>query len=85
LSAPLHTVTLPRRPAGRHLRIGLGWLILEGRDRPPLWWHNGGTGGFFSFTAFDPDTFTAVVVLTNTARSVDRLGIQLMDEIGTPT
>jgi serine-type D-Ala-D-Ala carboxypeptidase/endopeptidase len=77
--------TEPRRRVRGSLDIALGWHILRRKHRPPLWWHNGGTGGFFSFTAFDLDTVTAIVVLTNTARSVDRLGIHLMDEIGTPT
>ncbi|MFE4638163.1 serine hydrolase domain-containing protein [Streptomyces sp. NPDC056773] len=34
-------------------------------------WHNGGTGGFSSFVGFDPETGTAVIVLSNTQRPVD--------------
>jgi hypothetical protein len=41
-------------------------------------WHNGGTSGFRSFVAFTGETHTAVVVLSNSARSVDRLGLRLL-------
>jgi hypothetical protein len=40
--------------------------------------HNGGTGGFRSFVGAALETSTAVVVLSNTARSVDRLGLRLL-------
>jgi CubicO group peptidase (beta-lactamase class C family) len=57
------------------LAIGLGWVRL---DRPNLlWWHNGGTGGYRSFAGFRPERRDAVVVLTNQARSVDRIGIAM--------
>ena len=61
-------------------RMALGWLALG--DGSALW-HNGGTGGFASFAAIDPDRKAAVVVLANSAnREVDRLGIKLLRAIG---
>lgn len=78
LPAPLRTVMAPRRPAGRHLQVALGWHVLRDRNIGPLWWHNGGTGGFFSFVGMDPQSRTAVVVLANSARSVDRVGMTLI-------
>ena len=45
--------------------IGLGWFV--GPDDPGVRWHNGGTGGFHSFAAFDADRGVGVVVLSNTA------------------
>ena len=42
-------------------------------------WHNGGTWGFRSFAGVSPARDRAVVVLSNTARSVDRLGWRLLD------
>lgn len=78
LAAPLRTVMPPRRPAGRNLHVALGWFVLERRGAGPLWWHNGGTGGFFSFVGMDPEARTAVAVLTNSARSVDRIGMTLL-------
>ncbi|MFJ1705051.1 serine hydrolase domain-containing protein [Kitasatospora sp. NPDC088346] len=69
-----------------HLRnpfawIHLGWLgqRLHPRQGGHLQlWHNGGTGGFASFTGFDPERRVAVVVLSNTRRSVDAAGFELL-------
>ncbi len=58
--------------------IGLGWFILKRHD-PPVWWHNGGTGGYRSFVGFCPARKTGVVVLSNTANSVDDIGLHLLD------
>ena len=66
----------------RHVSIGLGWLIVSRRKKPPVTWHSGGTWGFRSFASIVPQEGLAVVVLANTARSVDRLGYQLLDLLG---
>jgi hypothetical protein len=44
----------------------------------PVLWHNGGTTGFRSFAGLTRERGAAVVVLSNTARSVDRLGLRLL-------
>ena len=75
----LGLATQPRAPVGRRMDIGLGWMILRRRGRPDLTGHSGGTWGFRSFAALIPDRQVGVVVLANTARSVDRLGIKLVD------
>jgi CubicO group peptidase (beta-lactamase class C family) len=60
--------------------IALAWIVTHaGDDRRPLWWHNGGTGGFRSFVGFDPARRAAVVVLANSAVSVDDIGLHLLD------
>jgi CubicO group peptidase (beta-lactamase class C family) len=63
--------------------VGLGWSIAPPQDAGPVLWHNGGTSGFRSFTALDREAGTAVVVLSNTARSVDRLGLWLLKALST--
>ena len=71
----------PRAKISRNLSVGLGWLILRRADDPAVVWHNGGTWGFRSFLALVPSRQLAVVVLSNTARSVDRLGFTLVESI----
>jgi CubicO group peptidase (beta-lactamase class C family) len=77
---------LTHAPRSRHrggLAIGLGWtrLPLLGTEHELLF-HNGATGGFRSFAGFVPATHTAVVVLSNSARSVDALGFRILERIG---
>jgi CubicO group peptidase (beta-lactamase class C family) len=69
----------------RHRRgwaVGLGWsrLPLLGTEHELLF-HNGATGGFRSFVAFVPATHTGVVVLSNSARSMDALGLRILERI----
>jgi CubicO group peptidase (beta-lactamase class C family) len=85
LPVPVGLVREPRVEAGSHLRVALGWHVLDRRGRTPVWWHNGGTGGFFSFVGFDPVADVAVVVLSNTARSVDRIGGALLHRLSRPS
>ncbi len=68
----------PRADISPGTRIGLGWMV-SGPPTSPIWWHNGGTGGFRSFAAFDPARQVAVVVLANSAISVDDIGMHLMN------
>ena len=70
-----------QRPAGSpNMRIGLGWMILEGPDGP-LIWHNGMTGGFNSFIGYAPEARTGAVVLANaiTTTGIEDLGFHLLD------
>ena len=81
LADAIRTICEPRRRVSGPLRIGMGWHVLGRAHKPPRWWHNGGTGGFFSFVGFDPEARTAVAVLANSARSVDRIGTALLDDL----
>ncbi|HMG19456.1 MAG TPA: serine hydrolase, partial [Gemmatimonadales bacterium] len=73
---------LSRHAAGSaSMTIGLGWHILA---RPPpggasITWHNGGTGGYRSFTGFDAARRVGVVVLTNANIGADDIGFHLLD------
>ena len=72
-----HQVRVP----GKRMDQCLGWLRLHGcDDGPALLWHNGGTAGYRSFVGLQ-DT-GAVTVLSATDRSVDRLGMQLLRDLG---
>ena len=57
-------------------RIGYAWHITS----DGMTWHNGMTGGFAAWLSFDRDTDRAVVVLSDSAISVDELGASLMEE-----
>ena len=66
--AATHT---PRTDAGPKTRIGLAWHV----SPAGIHWHNGQTGGYHSFVAFDEKARAGVVLLTNTASmDVDKVG-----------
>ena len=68
----------PRTPTNASARIALGWIV-GGSTAHPIWWHNGGTGGFRSFAAFDPARNAAVIVLSNSSQTVDDIGAHLFN------
>jgi D-alanyl-D-alanine-carboxypeptidase/D-alanyl-D-alanine-endopeptidase len=55
--------------------IGLGWEI---RGSANIHEHNGGTYGYYSYLAWDPQHKIGVVVLTNASNSIDDIGNQLI-------
>lgn len=65
------------RLAGRAVRIGAGWVVLE-LDGRTITWHNGGTGGFRSWVGLDRAAGCGAVVLSARAVSVDRAGFELL-------
>jgi D-alanyl-D-alanine-carboxypeptidase/D-alanyl-D-alanine-endopeptidase len=84
LAAPLERIQQPRHRMGRGMQVGLGWMVVRSPGQlGPLLWHNGGTNGFRSFVGVARDRGIAVVVLSNSARSVDRLGLRLVKELST--
>ncbi|MDG4767159.1 serine hydrolase [Solwaraspora sp. WMMD406] len=76
-SAPGADAARPRFDAGPDSQIGYGWFTntYDGRE---ITWHNGGTGGFSSYVGYDPATGDAVVVLGNTDRGVEPIGLALL-------
>lgn len=60
------------------MKIGLAWHILPNASGGIVW-HNGGTGGFRSFTGFNQTLKKGIVVLTNTSESVDDIGFHFLD------
>jgi serine-type D-Ala-D-Ala carboxypeptidase/endopeptidase len=70
-----------RRPADDpNLKIALGWHILT-IDSHEIVWHNGGTGGYRTYMAYDLKRRVGIVVLSNTSTTVgvDDIGLHLMD------
>jgi serine-type D-Ala-D-Ala carboxypeptidase/endopeptidase len=70
-----------RRPTGEPgLEIALGWHVLTSHDHEIVW-HNGGTGGYRTYMAYDLKRRIGVVVLSNTSTTVgvDDIGLHLMD------
>jgi len=68
---------------GKPGRMGLGWQIAK-PDGRSAHWHNGATGAYRSFFAFDRVAGVAVVLLSNTGDAyggdarIDQMGIELM-------
>jgi CubicO group peptidase (beta-lactamase class C family) len=69
-----------RRPTNiPDTEVALGWHVTK-RDGVEIVWHNGGTGGYRSYMAYDPSHRTGVVAFTNmfTAAGVDDLALHLL-------
>lgn len=62
--SPAALTHVPRARFGRDEHVGLAWVIVP-TDRGGILWHNGGTGGFQSFTGFHPASGTALAIVTN--------------------
>jgi CubicO group peptidase (beta-lactamase class C family) len=82
-TAPGAAATTPRFRDDDTTRIGYGWFTTRYGDRD-ITWHNGATGGFSAFVAFEARTGRGVVVLGNTDRSVVPVGLALLDVPGRP-
>lgn len=76
-TAPGMDAVRPRWNDGESNDIGLAWHVSE-RDGTRVTWHNGGTGGFSSIMALDRERGRGVVVLSNTAASVNEVGFALL-------
>jgi hypothetical protein len=69
----------PRRSAGNpSVRVGLAWHVVE-RNGARFAGVDGQTGGYAAFAGFAMSTGTSVVVLSNSARSVDDIGWHVLD------
>ncbi len=79
LTAAMKFAQQPRRDIGKDMRIGLAWMT-RASPHGNVVWHNGGTGGYRSFLGFSADGRRGVVILTNTADSVDDLGFAALIE-----
>ncbi|NNF36456.1 MAG: beta-lactamase family protein [Saprospiraceae bacterium] len=67
-----------RHDKAGNARVGLGWHINKGAYGDVIW-HNGGTGGYRTFSGFVKETGRGVVVLTNSTTGADDIGMYLLD------
>jgi serine-type D-Ala-D-Ala carboxypeptidase/endopeptidase len=65
------------RAEGTTPGVGFGWHLMN-KDGQEIIWHNGGTGGYRTFIGFVKGTSKGVVVLSNSANSVDDIGTHLL-------
>ncbi len=64
--------------------VGLGWQIINLKDLPTIYWHNGGTYGFSTFCAFTKDKSRAVIVVINQFSKnalADGLGFKVLKKL----
>lgn len=77
-TAPGAAASEPREDFDETDRIGWAWMTTTNRT-PNITWHNGGTGGYRSFLGFDRGSGTGIIVLSDSANSVDK-AIDLISE-----
>ncbi|WP_433432890.1 serine hydrolase domain-containing protein [Nonomuraea sp. CA-141351] len=76
-TAPGADAATPRWSQNERQRIGYGWFTTR-YGAKSITWHNGATGGFTSYVGFDRATGRGVVVLSNTNKPVDAVGLRLL-------
>ena len=55
-----------------------GWFVLKPENSTEILLHNGGTGGYTSFVAYNKNTKTGVVALSNSVSLVDDIGLKII-------
>ncbi|MFD1935335.1 serine hydrolase domain-containing protein [Nonomuraea mangrovi] len=79
--APGADAATPRFTDDDTSRIGYGWYTTT-TAKGQVTWHNGGTGGFRAYVGFDRAGGRGVVVLGNTDKDVDHVGLRLLGHDG---
>lgn len=73
----------PRAKASGKNEIGLNWIIIPTASGKIVA-HDGGTGGYGAFIAFDPEREIGVVLLSNSANVPADIAMRLLDPLKTP-
>ncbi|MCL6423285.1 beta-lactamase family protein [Brachybacterium sp. JHP9] len=60
-------------------QVAVHWFRTQLASGTEMIWHNGMTGGFASFIGFAPASGRGVVLLTDTANTLDNLGVSILD------
>jgi len=74
----------PTAALSDNLKVCRAWHTFQQKEKPIIYWHNGGTYGFSTFAAFIKDTDQAVVVVVNmfnTNMITDVLGFKIMKKM----
>ncbi len=76
-------IDVPKHRNGKETMGAYGWFvsILSEDSNLPVTWINGGTGGFRSFMALNHDRNIAIVILSNSANPVDKIGFELIEHL----
>lgn len=80
LSVVAYVLYFVKPMLGRMTRIGLAWHFGR-QEKQDVLWHNGATGGYYSFMAIMPAARSGVVVLSNCNKSVDGIGLKALAAI----
>jgi CubicO group peptidase (beta-lactamase class C family) len=81
LAVAMKAQLVPRRPTGSpSTEVALGWHITNFPGGRQIVWHDGGTGGYRSMMAFDPQAGVGVVTLSNrfTEAGVDDIPMHIL-------
>lgn len=79
LFAAMKLTQQPRHDADRNMKIGMGWHIIP-NDGDTIVWHSGGTTGYRTFAGFSLKSKRAIVILNNSAKRTDDLGMYYFDQ-----
>lgn len=80
LTPAIASLMTERWPASTPIAtVGLGWHMVARPPFVPSITHDGQTGGFYSFAAYQPDSGRAVILLSNTGNRIDDIGWHLLD------
>ena len=60
--------------AGKKSAVGLGWFLLQTDFGNPIFFHNGGTGGYTSSMMLDLETRNGVIILSNISAYSPNMG-----------
>lgn len=80
----IDSLTQPTLRISPMTSIGRAWHTIEKKDKPVVYWHNGGTYGFSTFGAFVKETGQFVLVIVNkfdTNIVSDMLGIAIINKM----
>lgn len=67
-------------PADGRFMVGWGWVIMpvSDKDKRQIIWQNSEKGGFSTYIGFIKDSQTGIVIMSNTANSVNEIGMNIL-------